>query len=425
MTAFRVSGFRAVRDHELLDDPVSTKPTDEELQTSKNVERRRAAERRPRLRDRHEPGVGTTPLTDEARADFAVVRGRARPRARRRSSTSSSATSRTSTASGSRSSGSTARAPRPPTTSTLLAQTYDALKAVSAGRRVYGGAVSPRGSDRPAASSDALPDEVHRASSAIAYRASGRTRPVHGRVRDPPVRRQLEPAADDRRIRTRHVDRRRATTTSSSRFSARRSTAPRSADRRCRSSTASTESRRRSPTARPVSTRARADDDAAGQTRRRRPRYYEQALALSFCQPNVGRHAPLPVARRACTSDLAVGRPLRRRHPEVEQARWSRGALDRTTGGSIARCPGVELPVKTSYLRFGTRSAAKRGTFRASFRCDLDCRYWVRLENADTRATRLATRGSAVVGELVQADLGTTAPEARSIPLHAPPRSTR
>ncbi len=61
----------------------------------------------------------------------------------------------------------------------------------------------------------------------------------------------------------------------------------------------------------------------------------------------------------------------------------------------------------TSYLRFGTRSAAKRGTFRVSFSCDLDCRYWVRLENAVTHATKLAAKGSAEVGELVQADLGT------------------
>ncbi len=42
-----------------------------------------------------------------------------------------------------------------------------------------------------------------------------------------------------------------------------------------------------------------------------------------------------------------------------------------------------------------------------SFRCDLDCRYWVRLENAATRSTKLAARGSAEVGELMQADLGT------------------
>ena len=82
-------------------------------------------------------------------------------------------------------------------------------------------------------------------------------------------------------------------------------------------------------------------------------------------------------------------------------------ALDRTTGGSIARCPGVELPVHATSLKFGTRSAAKRGVFRVSFGCDLDCRYWVRLENATTHSTKLAANGSAEVGDVVRADLGT------------------
>jgi hypothetical protein len=82
-------------------------------------------------------------------------------------------------------------------------------------------------------------------------------------------------------------------------------------------------------------------------------------------------------------------------------------ALDRTTGGSITHCPGVQLSVHATGLRFGTRSAAKRGVFRATFTCDLDCRYWVRLENAATHATKLAAHGSALVGEPVTADLGT------------------
>ncbi len=80
-------------------------------------------------------------------------------------------------------------------------------------------------------------------------------------------------------------------------------------------------------------------------------------------------------------------------------------SLDRTTGGSVARCPGLQLSVRTTELRFGTRQAAKRGIFRVSFRCDLDCVYQVRLENAATHATKLVRRGRAEVGELVQSDL--------------------
>jgi hypothetical protein len=92
--------------------------------------------------------------------------------------------------------------------------------------------------------------------------------------------------------------------------------------------------------------------------------------------------------------------------PKASSARVTE-ALDRTTGGSITRCPGVQLPVRPTSLRFGTRSAARRGIFKVSFACDLDCRYWVRLENAGTHATKLAAKGLAEVGELVQADRGT------------------
>jgi hypothetical protein len=83
-----------------------------------------------------------------------------------------------------------------------------------------------------------------------------------------------------------------------------------------------------------------------------------------------------------------------------------REALDRTTGGSITRCPGVQLVVRPAFLRFGTRSSAKRGVFRTSLQCDLDCVYQVRLENALTHSTKLVTRGRAEVGELIRIDLG-------------------
>lgn len=133
--------------------------------------------------------------------------------------------------------------------------------------------------------------------------------------------------------------------------------------------------------------------------------YYQQALALSFCQPNVvGMLLFLSRDERARAA-WQSGVHYVDGTPKTSRARVTR-ALDRTTGGSIAKCPGLALPVGTSYLRFGTRSAAKRGAFQVSFTCNLDCRYWVRLENAVTHATKLAAKGSAPIGELVQAKLG-------------------
>jgi hypothetical protein len=134
--------------------------------------------------------------------------------------------------------------------------------------------------------------------------------------------------------------------------------------------------------------------------------YYRQALALAFCQPNVEGLLLFLSNDERGRANWQSGIRYVDGTPKSSRPRVTK-SLDRTTGGSITRCPGVELPVHTSYLRFGTRSAAKRRVFRTSFSCDLDCRYWVRLENAVTHSTKLAARGSAEVGEIVQADLGT------------------
>jgi len=133
--------------------------------------------------------------------------------------------------------------------------------------------------------------------------------------------------------------------------------------------------------------------------------HYEQALALAFCQPTVeGVLLFLSRDERARASWQSgvfyVDGTPKTSLPRVREA------LDRTTGGSITRCPGVQLVVRPTLLRFGTRSAAKRGVFRVTLRCDLDCAYQVRLEKATTHSTKLIARGRAEVGELVPVDLG-------------------
>jgi hypothetical protein len=60
----------------------------------------------------------------------------------------------------------------------LLAQTYDALKGVSPDIRVWGGAVSPRGGDRPNTGRDTHSPTVFIRDMGAAYRASGRTTPI-------------------------------------------------------------------------------------------------------------------------------------------------------------------------------------------------------------------------------------------------------
>jgi len=79
-----------------------------------------------------------------------------------------------------------------------------------------------------------------------------------------------------------------------------------------------------------------------------------------------------------------------------------RAALNRTAGGSIAHCPGVQLPVHATSVRFAGRAAAKRGEFRASFSCDLDCVYQVRVVKVSTGVTKMIRSGRAAVGQAVQ-----------------------
>jgi hypothetical protein len=381
MTAFRLSGFRAVRITSYWT-PGLEQPTEEEVRVLRNVSD--AALRngvRLYVTVMH-PGSRTTPLTAQARADFAsytaaVVR----------------------------------EAPsvehviigNEPNLNRFWLPQFGLDGASAASATVYGGAVSPRGTDRPDGTRPTHSPTTFIQGLGAAYRASGRTQPVMDALAihvyadnssiAPTVAHPLNTS-----IGVADYDKLVGLLTEAFDGTAQRgSTLPilygeYGVETEIPASKASLYTGTEPATTKPVSEDVQAS-------------YYRQALSLAFCQPTVvGVLLFLSRDERArATWQSGVhyvdGTPKSSKRPVT-------AALDRTTGGSIARCPGVQLPVRTSYLRFGTRSAAKRGAFRASFRCDLDCRYWVRLENADTRATRLARRGSAVVGELVQSDLG-------------------
>ncbi len=126
---------------------------------------------------------------------------------------------------------------------TLLAETYDALKAVSPGVRVIGGALAPRGVDRPGTGRDTISPTRFIRELGAAYRGEWENGARDGRLRLPSLRRQLEslarPAARPIRITSGS-----STIRSSSRCSRRRSTAQRRPARRSRSSTTSSVSRR-------------------------------------------------------------------------------------------------------------------------------------------------------------------------------------
>jgi hypothetical protein len=401
MTAFRISGFRAVRVTSYWR-PGLTRPSDGELQVLRNVS---DAALRNGVRvyvTVMSPGSATTPLSEEARADFAsyaagIVRD---------------APSVQHVIIGNEPNlnrfwlpqfGLDGTSAAPAAYLALLSVTYDAIKRVSDAVTVYGGAVSPRGTDRPSGTRPTHSPTTFIQGLGAAYSASGRSRPVMDAFAihvyadnssvAPTVAHPLSTSigvADYDKL----VGLLGQAFDGTAQLG---STLPilygeYGVESQIPDSKAGLYTGTEPTTTKPVPEETQAA-------------YYQQALALSFCQPNVvGMLLFLSRDERA-RATWQSGIHYVDGTPKTSKRRVTR-ALDRTTGGSIARCPGVELPVRASYLRFGTRSAAKRGAFRASFSCDLDCRYRVRLENAVTRATRLAAKGSAQVGELVQADLG-------------------
>jgi hypothetical protein len=402
MTTFRLCGFRAVRIASLWT-PGLMKPSDDEMTVLRNVADAASRNGVRLYVTVMSPGSRTTPLTDEERADFAsyaaaVVRGA--PSIRHviignepnlnRFWLPQFAMNGTSAA--------------PAAYLALLAETYDAIKQVSSDVTVYGGAVSPRGTDRPDGTRPTHSPTTFIQGMGEAYRESGRTRPVMDAFSihvygdnssvaptvGHPVGTSIGVADYDKLV--------------ALLGQAFDGTAQPGSDlpilygeygveTEIPASKANLYTGSEPTTTKPVSEATQAT-------------YYQQALALAFCQPNVeGMLLFLSNDERARAAwqsgvNYVDGTPKTSR-PGVKRA------LDRTTGGSITRCPGVELPVQTTYLRFGTRSAAKRGVFRVSFSCDLDCRYWVRLENATTHVTKLGRKGTAAVGELKQIDLGT------------------
>jgi hypothetical protein len=401
MKLLRVSGYRSVRITSLWN-PGQTRPTDNELAVLRNVAE--AADRhnvRVYTQVMH-PGSRTTPLTDEARADFAsnaAALVRAVPGLRDVIVGNEPNLNRFWLPQFDAAGASLA----PAAYLTLLARTYDALKAVAPGVRVYGGAISPRGSDRhdgirPTHSPTRFIQEL-----GVAYRASGRTTPVMDALAIHPYTdnsSQPPTTAHPQTTTIAIADYPKLVTLLGQAFDG---TAQRGSDLPILYAEFGVESL--IPDAKaslytgaePTTTRPVDETTQAA--------YYQQALALAFCQPTVeGLLLFLSRderARPAWQSGVYyVDGTAKTSMPRVRQA------LNRATGGSIARCPGVELPVAAPLLRFGTRSAAKRGVFRTTFRCDLDCNYQLRLEHAVTHATKASHRGRAVVGEVVQVDLG-------------------
>ena len=270
----------------------------------------------------------------------------------------------------------------------LLAETYDALKAVSPDVRVIGGALAPRGVDRPGTGRDTISPTRFLRELGAAYRASGRTLPVmdvfafHPYADNSSRSPELPPSDSD------HlglVDYPKLVGLLAEAFDGTAqpgSTLPILYDEFGVETVIPAAKTALYSGAEPATTRPVSEPVQAG--------YYRLALQLAFCQPNV------------------TGMLLFHSHDETALSAWQSGlyyadgspktsltavreALAATRGGSIGRCPGLALTVRPK-TTFATRTLA------IALRCDLDCVYRARLVKLPRGSTTAAASGRAKVG---------------------------
>jgi hypothetical protein len=279
-----------------------------------------------------------------------------------------------------------------PAYESLLAKTYDALKAVSPTITVLGGAVSPRGIDRPNTGRDTHSPTAFITDMGKAYRASGRTQPIMDQFAFHPYGDNSSQPPDFQHPNSTSIglgDYGKLVALLGDAFDGTAqpgSTLPIVYDEygvetQIPAAKASFYDGREPTTTKPV-------DPATQGT------YYGQAIALTFCQPNV----------RALFLFHSVD--------ETDLDRWQSGlfyadgtaktslgptrtAVRAAKRGIVARCPGLALPVRAKLDRPSTKNP--RFSFRLS--CDIDCTYRARVEKLPQHSTTMVTRGGAVGGK--------------------------
>jgi hypothetical protein len=272
----------------------------------------------------------------------------------------------------------------------LLAAAYDALKGANAANVVIGGAVSPRGGDKPNTGRDTHSPTTFIPDLGDAYRASGRTKPIMDWF-------AIHPYEDNSSVppTTKHAN---TTTVAIADYDKLVALLGRAFD----------------GTAQPGSTipivynefgvEALVPPDKAGLYDGTEPAttkpvteavqgaYYRQAIQLAFCQPTVRGIFIFHVFDEPGLAQWQSGVY----YADGMTPKASRNALQAAAAASrrgvVTRCAGLQLPVKgvlTSLPRLALQS-------RASLRCDLDCTYYARVEKLPAHSTTQVLRGTAI-----------------------------
>jgi hypothetical protein len=272
----------------------------------------------------------------------------------------------------------------------LLSRTYDALKAVDPGLRVWGGALAPRGGDRAGGIRPTSSPTAFLKAMGVAYRAGGRTLPVmDGLAFHPyPESSSISPGlAHPNTTSIGLADYGKLVALLGEAFDG--TAQPGSAlpilyDEFGIESVIPQGKKALYTGTEPTTTKP-VDE-------RRQAAAYDLGLRFAFCQPTV------------------AGVLLFHSHDEKALLSWQSGvyyadgtpkaslsavkdSLDRARGGSIARCDGLVLDVKLLSVRFPGAREFLRGKRDTRFRCSYDCSWELVATRTTTGAVAARVRG--------------------------------
>jgi hypothetical protein len=284
----------------------------------------------------------------------------------------------------------------------LLAQTYDALKAVDPTLRVWGGALAPRGGDRPDGTRPTSSPTAFLKALGVAYRASGRATPIMDGLAFHPYPDNSSQSPDFPHPRSTSIglaDYDKLVALLGEAFDGTAqlgASLPILYDEFGIESVVPDGKKGLYSGAEPATTRP-VDE-------RQQAAAYDLGLRLAFCQPTVAGvllfHSHDENALLSWQSGVyyADGSP--------KASFWAvRDSLDRARGGSITRCDGLTLDVKITNLRFPGPREFLSGKRETRFRCTYDCSWELVATRTTTGAVAARVRGYGRYGRTLVASL--------------------
>jgi hypothetical protein len=277
----------------------------------------------------------------------------------------------------------------------LLYRAYTALKAVNSNIRVFGGAISPRGIDRPGTGRDTHSPNVFIQDLGAAYKASGLTTPVMDAIvfHPYPENSTIPPTLTHPNT-TQALgiaDYAKLTGLLTQAFGGTGqpgATLPilygeYGIETQIPAAKAPLYTGTEPATTKPVPESTQAA-------------YYKQAIALAFCQPNVMGLFLFHSFDESALDRFQSGVYYADGTPKTSLATVRTAARD-AHGGVIAKCQGLELSPKAN-VAFPRIGSLATGTGAIAVNCDIDCDVYARLEKLPKHSTTLVSRLTALAG---------------------------